>query len=176
MQDKLHSPIWGWFGARQPFDFNLDYEPAQGLDRFLSGTPAILSMKAIEPALDIILEAGMENLRRKSILQTEYLIYLADQRLASLGFEIASPRNADVRGSHIALKHPEAYRINKAMIEAAPPAVCVIPDFRTPDIIRLGVAPLFNTFEEIYLAIDRIKTIVEDDVHLQFSKEQLAVT
>ena len=107
---------------------------------------------------------------------TEYLIYLFDQWLAPLGFELGSPRDQAVRGSHVSIKHPEAYRINRTMIEAVSPAVKVIPDFRTPDNIRLGIAPIYTTFEEIYLALQRIKEIVEDKEYERFSNERSLVT
>jgi kynureninase len=133
-------------------------------------------MKAIEPAIDILLAANMERLRAKSILQTEYLIFLAEQWLIPLGFTLGSPRQAALRGSHVSLRHPEGYRINRAMIESAPPAVKVIPDFRTPDNIRLGIAPLYNTFTEIHQALDRMRAIVQDKLYERYSSERLTVT
>ncbi len=168
LQDKLIQPVWGWLGSDDPFAFKLDYSPAGGIQRFQTGTPPILSLLAIEPGIDLHLEAGMKNLRNKSVQITEYLIYLFDQWLAPLGFELGSPRNPDIRGSHVSIRHPEAYRINRAMIEAESPAVKVIPDFRTPDNLRLGVAPIYTTFEEIFLAIQRIKEIVENKEYEQF--------
>lgn len=176
LQDTLVSPIWGWFGAKQPFKFALDYEPALGIDRFQTGTPPILSMKAIEPAVDIILDAGIDNIREKSIMQTEYLISLTDILLKPLGFEVISPRDSRMRGSHISLKHNEAYRICQAMITPLQPNPIVIPDFRAPDLIRLGISPLYNTFSEINLAVHRIKTIVETGTYHRFSKDWLPVT
>jgi kynureninase len=136
----------------------------------------MLSMKAVEPALDIILEAGMDRLRAKSSQQTAYLIELAEQWLEPLGFTIGSPRQAEIRGSHVSLRHSEAYRINRALIEAEPPALKVIPDFREPDNIRLGVTPLYTTFTEIHQALVRIRTIVEERVYEKYSPERLAVT
>jgi kynureninase len=136
----------------------------------------MLSLKAIEPAIDILLEAGIDRLRAKSVRQTEYLISLADQWLLPLGFTLGSPRPAEIRGSHVSLRHPEAYRINRALIEAAPPAPKVIPDFREPDNIRLGIAPLYNSFVEIYRAIERIRIIVKERVYEQYSAERAAVT
>jgi kynureninase len=176
LQDKLISPIWGWFADQSPFDFNLNFTPVKGISRFKTGTPSILSMSAIEPALDIILEAGIERLRLKSIRQTEYMIYLTDQWLLPLGFSLGSPRQSSLRGSHVSIRHPEAYRINRAMIEASDSAICIIPDFRTPDNIRMGVAPLYTTFTEINKALKRIKAIVEGGIYKQFSSQKLAVT
>ena len=176
LQEKLIQPMWGWFAAEKPFTFDLDFTPAPDISRFRVGTPPMLSMKAVEPALDITLEAGMERLREKSVRQTEYLIYLADTWLAPLGFTLGSPRDAEMRGSHVSLKHPEAYRISRAMIESPPPAVQVIPDFRAPDNIRLGITPLYTNFAEIHQALVRMRVIVEERIYENYSSEQLAVT
>jgi len=136
----------------------------------------MLSMKAVEPAVDILLEANMERLRAKSQKQTEYLFFLAEQWLTPFGFTFGTPRNAEIRGSHVSLRHPEGYRINRALIESPPPAKKIIPDFRVPDNIRLGVAPLYTTFTDIHQALDRMRIIVKDKIYAQYSSEQLAVT
>lgn len=176
LQTQLRQPMWGWFADENPFAFNLDYSPAPNLSRYRVGTPPMLSMKAIEPAVDLLLEAGIDRIRAKSVQQTEYLIFLADQWLAPLGFTIGSPRQSNIRGSHVSLRHPDGYRINRALIESEPPDVKVIPDFREPDNIRLGIAPLYTTFTEIYQAIDRLRTIVQEGIHKKYSAERLAVT
>ena len=176
LQDKLEQPIWGWLGSDYPFAFDLEYTPSGSIFRFQTGTPPILSMLAIEPGLDLILEAGMHRLREKSVLMTEYLLYLFNQWLAPHGFELGSPRDPEMRGSHVSIKHPEAYRINRALIEAVPPAVKVIPDFRPPDNIRLGIAPIYTSFEEIHLALLRIKEIIESKEYEQYSDERSTVT
>jgi len=192
LQEKLMQPIWGWFSAHKPFDFTLGFSPAEGISRFLVGTPPILSTLAIEPALDILLEAGMKRLREKSVQQTEYLLHLARKWLLPLGFSIGSPENPKQRGSHVSLRHPEAYRINRAIIElpempegfwvnvsqleGPPPNLHVIPDFRAPDNLRLGIAPLYTSFCDIHRALDHIRLIVDEKVYLHYSKERLAVT
>ena len=176
LQEKLTQPMWGWFGARDPFAFELNFMPVAGIDRYRVGTLPMLSVKALEPGVDILLEAGMDRLRAKSILQTEYLITLADEWLTPLGFSLGSPREAEMRGSHVSLRHPESYRINRALIESPPPAVKVIPDFREPDNIRLGVTPLYTTYTEIHRALDRMKTIVEEKIYEGYSSERMAVT
>ena len=114
LQTRLLQPMWGWFAAGKPFDFDLKFIPTTSISRFRVGTVPIISMKAIEPAVDVLLEAGLEKLRKKSVEQTSYLISLADQWLAPLGFVLGSPRQPDLRGSHVSLKHPEAYRITCA--------------------------------------------------------------
>ncbi len=176
LQTLLNQPMWGWFASENPFAFELDFTPAPDITRYRVGTPPMLSMKALEPAIDILIEAGMERLRAKSIRQTEYLISLADKWLLPLGFSLGTPRQPEMRGSHVSLRHPEAYRINRALIESPPPAVKVIPDVRAPDNIRLGITPLYTTFSEIFQALKRMQTIVEGEIYAQYSTEKLAVT
>jgi kynureninase len=172
LQADLQSPVWGWFGQRAPFDFELDYEAAEGVARFLAGTPPMLSLLAIEPALDLALEAGIDRIRLKSARLTSYLVFLADAMLAPLGFDLGSPRDPDRRGSHVSLRHPEGYRINRALIEQ----MQVLPDFREPDNIRLGFAPLYNSFGEVWEAVERMRCVVEEARYLRFPAERLAVT
>jgi kynureninase len=178
LQDQLFPPIWGWFADKSPFAFNLDFTPAEGISRYQISTPHILSMAGIEPGLDILLEAGMDRLREKSIQQTEYLIKLAAENLIPLGFKLGSPLDAARRGSHVSLRHPEAYRICRALIDPHPgdTTLRVIPDFRAPDNIRLGIAPLYTSFRDIYRAMDRLETILKKEIYRDYSKEQLAVT
>jgi kynureninase len=176
LQEKLMQPMWGWFAAENPFGFELAFTPAANISRFRVGTPPMLSMVALEPALDLILEAGMERLRSKSVQQTEYLIFLFEKWLLPLGFKLGSPRRASMRGSHVSLRHPESFRICRALIESPPPAVKVIPDFRAPDNIRFGVAPLYTTFAEIHRALTRVKMIVIDKIYTQYSNDKIAVT
>ena len=178
LQKKLFPPIWGWFAEKSPFAFNLSFTPADTISRYQISTPHILSMAGIEPALDILLEAGIDQLRAKSIRQTEYLIYLASEHLLPLGYKLGSPLEADRRGSHVSLRHPEAYRICRALIAPRPEdtALRVIPDFRAPDNIRLGIAPLYTSYRDIYRALNRLKIILEEEIYLSYSKEQLAVT
>jgi kynureninase len=176
LQEQLSPPVRGWFASASPFDFALDFHPAPGMTHFRVGSPPILSLKAIEPAVDLLLEAGIERLRRKSVRQTEYLIYLAEEWLFPLGFSLGSPRSSDQRGSHVSLRHPEGYRINRAMIESPSPAVKVIPDFRAPDNIRLGVAPLYTSFVEVHRAIERMRVIVADRLYERYSPDWTAVT
>lgn len=175
LQAKLTNPIWGWFSHQKPFDFTLNYEAKADIQRFAAGTPSVLSLAAMEPGLDLTLEAGMKNLRAKSVAQTTYLIELVENLLTPIGFTIASPTNSNERGSHISIQHPEGYRINRAMIEPLEGSPVIIPDFRPPNNIRLGIAPLYNTFEEIFQTIIRIKTIVETREFERFGEERLEV-
>ncbi len=172
LQEEALSPIWGWFGQRSPFDFDLEYEPTEGVGRFLVGTPPILSLLAMESALDLLLEAGLERIRRKSVRLTSYLVYLVDTVLAPLGFALGSPRDPARRGSHVSIQHPEGYRINRALIEE----MGVLPDFREPDNIRLGLVPLYTSFAEVWEAVDRIRRVVEEERYLRYPTERLLVT
>jgi kynureninase len=176
LQSKLVPPIWGWFATRSPFDFELDFQAADDISRYGVGTPPMLSLKAIEPAVDLHLSAGMERLRSKSIRQTTYLLDLAQAWLLPLGFQVGTPLDPDRRGSHVSLRHPEAYRISQAMIHAPPPAQRVIPDFRAPDNIRLGIAPIYTTFAEIHQAIARMRTIVVECEFEAYSETRAVVT
>ncbi|KPL11667.1 MAG: hypothetical protein AMS26_19765 [Bacteroides sp. SM23_62] len=167
LQTKLQQPIWGWLGSRDPFQFGTQYEPADGISRFLVGTPPVLSMSAIEPALDLHLEAGITALRGKSIRQSAFLLEMYDDWLASLNFTLGSPRASERRGSHIVLRHREASAITRALIYPPADRVTVIPDFRTPDHIRLGIAPIYNSYKDIYTGMQRIREVVESEEYLK---------
>jgi kynureninase len=176
LQSKLKSPVWGWFGQHNPFDFSLNYEPAPGIDRFLAGTPPLLSLSALEPGIDIILDAGMNHIRHKSIQQTNYLLQLYYQMLQPQGFKLGSPENENQRGSHISLRHPEAYRICKALIGPQNDAPVVIPDFREPDNIRIGITPLYTRFEDLFICASRLQSIVVGKLYENFSDQRENVT
>jgi len=172
LQETALSPIWGWFGRRNPFGFDLHYEQAEGVTRFLVSSPPIVSLQAIEPGLDLILEAGMDRIRRKSVQLTSYLVYLVDTVLAPLGFTLGSPRDPARRGSHVSVRHPEGYRINRALIEE----MAVLPDFREPDNIRLGLSPLYTSFADVWIAVDRIRQVVKEERYRRYPLERLPVT
>lgn len=175
-QEKLASPIQGWFGDNRPFQFDLNYEPAKGIRRFLTGTPPVISLMAIEPGLDILLEAGIENLREKSISQSEYFLFLTKEILEKENFQSGSPADCTKRGSHISLKHPEGYRICQALIHPKNSDLKVIPDFREPDNIRFGITPLYTTFKEIRDTVFRLKEIVTTKEFENFSNAKKSVT
>ena len=172
IQDDVTSPIWGWWGQKNPFEFDLEYRPAPGVQRFLAGTAPMLSTLAMEEALTPLLDAGMEALRAKSILMTDYASYLTDELLAPFGFSLGSPRDSSRRGSHVSIRHEEGYRINRAMIEE----MNVIPDFRAPNNIRLGFAPLYISFTDIWEGFDRIRRVVEEKRYEKYPMQKLTVT
>jgi kynureninase len=158
---ELRSPIWGWFGQSDQFAMERDYDPVGGIERFLAGTPTILAVAAVEEGARLTAEAGLQALRAKSLAQTELAIALHDEWLAPLGFELGTPREPHGRGSHVAVRHPDAWPINRALIERAH----VIPDFRGPDTIRLGIAPLYTRFVDVWDALDRLRGLVERGEH-----------
>ncbi len=174
LQDRLSNPIAGWMGQQNMFDFDLDYQPAEDLRRMLTGTPAILSGSLIEPGVEMLIEAGIEEIRKKSVLMTDYFIQLAQTFLVPLGYSINSPSplDVDVRGSHVSLGHAEGLRIDKALIDEYK----IIPDFRAPDNIRFGFAPLYTTYVEVYKTILALKEIVEAEVFLRYSQTKPTVT
>ena len=157
LQDVLSNPLAGWMGQRDLFNFELEYRPAMGIRHFLTGSPPIVSLSLIEPGVDRLLEAGLDNLRAKSLRQSEYLINLWEVLLEPLGFTLNTPREADRRGSHVSLGHAEGLRIDMALIHE----MNVLPDFRAPDSIRLGIAPLYTTFRDIHTAVMCLQKIVE---------------
>jgi kynureninase len=161
LQAALHNPISGWMGQANLFGFDLDYAPTHGLRRFLTGTPPVVSLALLEPGVDILLEAGMDALRTKSVQQTSYLIDLWETELAPLGYTLNSPREAAQRGSHVALGHPEGLRIARTLIDE----LNVLPDFRAPDNIRLGIAPLYTSFADIHTAVQRMAQVVAERLY-----------
>ncbi len=157
LQARLRSPIWGWFGQRDQFEMERDYDPVDGVGRFQAGTPPVLELAAVEEGVRLTAEAGVDRLRAKSIALCDLLVALHDAWLAPLGFSLGSPRDGERRGSHVSLRHDEAWPICRALIERA----AVVPDFRGPDSIRLGVAPLYTGFADVWDALDRLRRLVE---------------
>jgi kynureninase len=172
LQDEAISPIWGWWGERQPFEFGLDYRPAAGAKRFLTGTAPILSVAALDAGLAPVIDAGIGSIRAKSVALTEFAIELFDSMLAPLGFTLGSPRDSDRRGSHISVRHPEGYRITRALIEQ----MNVIPDYREPDNIRLGFAPLYVRFLDVWEGMDRLRRAVTERLFDAYPVQRLTVT
>ncbi len=172
LHESLANPIWGWFGRRDQFDMASDYRPAPGILRFLVGTPPVLSLLAVEPGVDLLLEAGMDRVRAKSVAQTEYLVRLWERELEPLGFALNSPRDSARRGSHISLGHPEALRIDRALIDE----MAVLPDFRYPDNLRLGLAPLYTSFADLHEAVARIARVVRDRRYERYPSDRPTIT
>jgi kynureninase len=172
LQADLRSPIWGWFGARDQFAMSSTYEPAEGIDRFLAGTPPVIALVAAQEGIELTARAGVDAIRAKSVLLTTLLIDLAVEWLIPLGFELATPRDAAARGAHVALRHPEAWRISCALIGE----LGVVPDFRPPDVVRLGPAPLYTRFVDVWDAADRLRVAAEERRYERYSVARGRVT
>ncbi len=155
-QASARQPLSGWMGHAAPFDFEDSYRPAPGIARHLCGTPGVLGMAALEESVALFLEADMSEIRRKSILLCETFIALVEEACAGHGFELASPRDARLRGSQVSFRHPEGYPIMQALIARG-----VIGDFRAPDILRFGFAPLYVRFRDVYAAVDILCDVME---------------
>jgi len=157
LQPQLRSPIWGWFGQRDQFAMERPYDPVDGIGRFQAGTPPILDLAAVESGVALTAEAGVDRLYEKATALCELIVALHDDWLEPLGFSLGSPRDPARRGSHVSVRHEEAWPICRALIERAN----VVPDFRGPDSIRLGVAPLYTRFVDVWDALDRLRGLVE---------------
>jgi kynureninase len=152
LQGAIEQPIQGWMGAADVFAMAEAYRPAEGMRRFLSGTPPVLGMQPIADMVDVIAEAGIDAIRAKSVALTEYAIRLVDELLAPSGVGVASPRDADERGSHVTITHPRFREVTAALWRRG-----VIPDFRSPDGLRIGLSPLSTSFAEVRLGVDAIR-------------------
>lgn len=158
LQDRLRSPIQGWFGQDAPFEFGTQYKPASGIRRFAAGTPPILALQAMEPTLDLMKEVGMGALRAKSLALSEFCIDAWRAHLRPLGVELATPVEASRRGSHVSFALSDAFAVDRCLIERHR----VIPDFRAPDVIRFGLCPLYTTFGEVARGIEAmVETIAQ---------------
>ena len=150
---SLNQPIWGWMGRKDAFEMAAGYEPAAGIRGFLSGTPAIFGMIAMQATLDLIEEASMAAIREKSVALTAFAVELFDAWLAPLGAQLASPREPGERGGHFTVDHPD---FTKATVEALWDGD-VIPDFRSPHGIRVGLSPLSTSFAEVLLGMAAVR-------------------
>jgi kynureninase len=151
----LAQPIWGWMGRKDAFEMGPGYEPAAGIRGFLSGTPAIFGMIAMRGTLDLIDEAGMAAIREKSRQLTAYALELHDAWLAPAGVRLATPRDPDRRGGHITVDHPAFREVTAALWERD-----VIPDFRAPQGIRIGLSPLSTGFAELHRGMAVIRDLL----------------
>ncbi|WP_369130563.1 kynureninase [Modestobacter roseus] len=171
LQDQLRQPIWGWFGQRDQFAMGPAYEPAEGVDRFAVGTPPVLAMAAVEVGVRITAEAGVERIAAKGRALTGLVVELADAWLAEHGVSVASPRDPARRGAHVSLTHPAAWQLTQALIDRG-----VVPDFRTPDRLRLGPAPLYTRFVDVWDAMARLRTVLADGSWTTYPTERARVT
>jgi kynureninase len=154
LQTRLNSPLTGWFGHAEPFAFCDDYVPAPGIDRFHCGTPPILGIAALECGVDLMLEADLTLLFAKGQALCDLFIEQVEARRPEL--ELVTPRDPQQRGSHVSFRHPHAYPVMQALIARG-----VIGDFREPDVIRFGFAPLYNTFAEAWRAAEALAEVLD---------------
>lgn len=150
-QADFTQPIWGWMGRENPFEMGQGYLPAAGIRQVISGTPAILAMIPIQDTLDLIEEVGMPAVRAKSIALTEFALELVQTWLVPLGVRVSSPLDPARRGGHLTIDHPRFQQITAQLWRRG-----VIPDFRPPQGIRLGLSPLSTTFGEVLTGIRAI--------------------
>ena len=160
LQDRLRQPVWGWFGQRNQFEMGPDYDPVPGIERFTTGTAPIVGVVAVREGARLLAEAGIGRLRDKGVRLTEYLITLADAWLLPLGCSLASPRDPARRGSHVTLHHPQARQLYQALAARG-----VITDYRSPDRVRYGLAPLTTRFADVWDAADQTRQILETDAY-----------
>ncbi len=171
-QQRLADPISGWWGHEDPFGFGLEWTPTEGIRKFHAGTMPILSLAAIEPGLDHALEATPQAIRHKSEALSNYLIDLSRTALEPRGFSLASPTDQALRGSHVSFAHENAWPITKAMIEVGK----MIPDFRNPDNVRIGLSPLYTTFLEVHTAVCRMADLIDSEAYQEFEGASATVT
>ena len=172
LQKELRTPIQGWFGQRDQFAMDRAYEPAEGVTRFLAGTPSVAGLVAVRAGAELAGEAGIDAIAAKGRALTAYAVELHDALLAPLGAELGTPRDPARRGAHVAFRHPEAWRICRALIERA----AVVPDFRGPDTVRFGFPPLYTRFADVREAVERLRRVVEKREYLEVDPALTRVT
>lgn len=155
LQDELRQPIHGWMGHRASFEMGPGYEPAEGVRALLSGTPAILAMVPLHANLDMLAAAGIEEVRAKSVRLTTYALELADEWLAPKGVEVVSPRSPGQRGGHVTLRKPGFEALLDKLWDGG-----VIPDYRRPDGLRIGPAPLSTSFAEVHIGLSTLRDLL----------------
>lgn len=155
LQDELNPPIQGWFAQREQFDMGSNFERRPGIGGWLVGTPPIISLTAAQAGIEVIAEAGIDAIRAKSVALSEFAIALSDAWLAPVGCSVGSPRDSTRRGSHIAIRHPDARRLTRALIDRD-----VIPDYRAPDSIRIGLSPLTTSFANVHAGLSALRDLI----------------
>ena len=172
LQEELRTPIQGWFGQRDQFDMERAYEPADGVVRFLAGSPQIFGLVAVRAGVELVAEAGIEAIGAKARALTTYAVELHDELLAPLGVELGTPRDPERRGAHVSLRHPEGWRVCRTLIER----VGVIPDFRRPHTVRFGFPPLYTRFADVREAVERLRGVLERREYLEVDAAYTRVT
>jgi kynureninase len=161
LQDQISQPLPGWLGHVRPFDFEPSFDVAPGMARLLTGTSPILSLLALDAALDAFGDVSMQQVREKSMALTELTLRLVDERVGDSGFGVVSPLDPQLRGSQVSLSHPHAFAITQALIARG-----VIGDFRTPDILRLGFAPMYVRYVDVWDAVTELDEVMQTKEYL----------
>ena len=165
-QGRLRNPLPGWLGHARPFDFEPTYEAAEGMQAFVTSSPSIIALAALDGALDIWERTSMLEVRAKSLAMTDLFIQLVEERMPGV-FDVVTPLDHAKRGSQVALRHAEGYGIIQSLIENG-----VIGDFRAPDICRFGFTPLYLRFVDVFDAVERIAGVMES---ASFQDQRFAV-
>jgi kynureninase len=152
LHTQIEQPIQGWWGTKNMFLMEPGYEAEQDLRRFLTGTPSVVGMQAMIDPVELIAEAGMSAIREKSLLLTEFVIAYSDEFLAPLGVSVATPRDPARRGGHVTLSHPLMREVNAQLWKED-----IIPDYRDPGGLRIGLSPLSTSFHEVFLGMEKVK-------------------
>jgi len=158
---QLKQPLVGWMGHRNPFEFNADYEPADGISQFLTGTPPVLSMSAVDAALDAFDGVEIAQIRSKSLQLTALFQNLLAQFGLTGDLKLIGPDAPQQRGSQLSYENEHAYGICQALIERG-----IIADFRAPNYIRFGFAPLYNNFHDVYISVQALAAVIQSNAHL----------
>lgn len=154
LQDELEPPLQGWMGHSEPFAFEDSYRPAKGITRFLTGTPSILALAALAAGLDTFDGVSMRHVMEKSRALSQLFIDEVEKKCGE-SLQLASPRDCKDRGSHVIFAHPQAYAVIQALISRG-----VIGDFRSPDLMRFGFAPLYNSYSDIVRSAEILADIL----------------
>ncbi|ESP88031.1 kynureninase [Candidatus Halobonum tyrrellensis] len=162
----------GWWGHEKATQFEMrgEYTPAADAGRWQVGTPPLLSTAPLSGALDVLEEAGVDRVRRKSVALTDYLIDLVDERLPD-AFAVGTPRDPDRRGGHVAVEHPDGYRLSEALRDRG-----VVVDFRPPNVVRVCPSPLYTRFVDVWDVVETVRKVVETDAHLDYETRGGGVT
>jgi len=158
LQRALRQPIWGWWGQRDQFEMAAAYEPLPTAGRFLTGTPAVLGIAALDAGIAPLLDAGLPALWEKTRRLVGLLVDRAEKLLIPLGATNASPADPARRGGHVAISHPDAWAATRALIDRH----LVVPDFRPPDVIRLAPVAVYTSYAEVWDAVERIAGVLAD--------------
>ena len=158
---SMQQPLSGWFGHSRPFDFSPEYEPAEGIQQMLTGTPSVIAMAAVDSALDVFKQVNLEKLREKSLQLADVFHQSLQDHDLDKTLELISPQQREQRGSQLSYHYEHAYGLCQALIQRG-----VVADFRAPNYIRFGFTPLYNSFEDIWQATEQLQQVIAAKEHL----------